>query len=150
MDARNPSGYMTSEEREQRKVLKAELAGHKLFHMLAFEARAVRAFGADAGIFCRQLLFWDGKGKDPLGFIWKTEEDWRNEVGLNRNAQRRARKTLKAKGVLEEEHRGVPRRLWFRLDLERLIELVGAYADKTDTGETDEQEDWEEFDDIPF
>ncbi len=151
---------LTPEEKTQRMTIRAELAGHKAVHMLKFEARAVRTFGAEAGIFCRQLLFWDGKGKDPTGFIWKVEENWRQEVGLSRNAQRRARKVLKAHGVLEEERRGVPCRLWFRLDLERLLELVGPYVNETAEEEIDLQEVWddcddleeseEEFDDIPF
>lgn len=139
MDAEITRRELTPEEKGKRALLKEELAGVKAKEMLAFEARAVREFGPEAGIFCRQSLFWEGRGADPTGFIWKSEAEWREETGLSRWAQRKARKRLKARGVLEEDRRGVPYRLFFRLDLRKLMETVGPYAkdegDKTDEGE---------------
>ena len=118
--------------------MRTELAGEKAQHMLAFETRAVRAFGAEARIFARQLLFWDTKGIDPTGFIWKTQDEWREETGLSRWAQRKARKILKAKEVLEEDKKGVPRRLFFRLDLQALMDAVGPYAEDEVDGQAEE------------
>ena len=83
----------------------------------------VKEFEAQAGLFMSQLLFWDGKGHDPDGWIYKSEKEWRHETGLTRSAVRNARKILTKRGVLEEQKRGLPRRLYYRADLRALMEI---------------------------
>jgi hypothetical protein len=90
----------------------------------AYEPAFVQAFGPGPGVLMSQLFFWTGKGMDPAGWIYKPEHEWRWETGLSRDQQRKARKILKAKGVLEEEKRGLPRKLYFRIRLERLAGVV--------------------------
>jgi hypothetical protein len=91
---------------------------------LDFQARCVRKFGAQAGIFVRQLVFWTGKGQDPSGFIYKSEAEWDLETGLSRDGQRKARKVLEKFDVLESRRRGLPCRLYFRVNLEKLAEIL--------------------------
>lgn len=73
----------------------------------AFQARCVKKFGAFAGIYLRQLVFWTGKGMDPEGWIYKSQEEWELETGLSRRGQREARKVLKSCEVLEEKRQGL-------------------------------------------
>ncbi len=88
----------------------------------------VREFGPHGGIFMSQLLFWDGKGHDPDGWIYKTEKEMERETGLTRSFQRKARKVLVGKGVLEEDRRGLPRRLHYRADLRGLMAILSGEA----------------------
>lgn len=90
-----------------------------------FQARCIRKFGAPAGVYIRQLTFWDGKGMDPEGWIYKIEEETEKETGLGRRDHRKARKILKGCGVLEEKYQGLPRKLYYRVNLEKLIEILG-------------------------
>jgi hypothetical protein len=89
---------------------------------LVFQARCVKKFGPEGGIFLRQIVFWMGKG-DADGWLWKTEAKMEQETGLSRSGQRKARKILTSKGVLEEERKGVPRRMYYRANLHKLMEF---------------------------
>ena len=89
-----------------------------------FQARCVRKFGPAAGIYLRQLVFWTGKKSIDPDWIYKTEQEMEAETGLLRRGQREARKVLGSYGVLQERYRGLPRRLWYRVDLVKLAELL--------------------------
>jgi hypothetical protein len=85
--------------------------------------------GPDEALFVSQLLYWDGKGSAPARWIYKTQAEWKHEIGLSRHRLRRARRRLKELGVLEERLAGMPRRLYYRLDLSALAALAGAAAE---------------------
>lgn len=89
-----------------------------------FQARCVRKFGPAAGIYLRQLVFWTGKKSIDPDWIYKTEEEMEAETGLRRRGQREARKVLGSYEVLQERYRGLPRKLWYRVDLVKLAELL--------------------------
>src|SRR5215217_7914291 len=94
-----------------------------------FQAACIRKFGLAAGVFIRQLVFWDGKGADPEGWIYKTRDELEEEIGLSQRQQDKARKTLTGLGILEEERRTVaPHHLYcamhYRVDLEKLLEVL--------------------------
>jgi len=85
------------------------------------------------------ILFWEGKGHDAAGWIYKTEEEMEGETGLGRRAQRKARKVLIGRGVLEEGRRGLPRRLHYRVDLRALAETLNpSYSQDGSTDPTSE------------
>jgi hypothetical protein len=88
------------------------------------QARCVRKFGPAAGIYLRQLVFWTGKKSIDPDWIYKTEDEMEAETGLRRRAQREARKVLGRYKVLQERYRGLPRKLWYRVDLVKLAELL--------------------------
>jgi hypothetical protein len=74
-----------------------------------------------AAVLLSQAVYWSrrtGAGND--GWFWKTGADWEEETGLTRYEQEGARKILRSIGFWEEEKRGIPARLWFRLDLNQL------------------------------
>ena len=113
---------LTSEEREE---LREDLLVDR---GPAYVPWLVREFGPHGGLFISQLLYWDGKGHDPDGWIYKTEKEMEQETGLTRSSQRKARKVLVGKGVLEEDKRGLPRRLYYRADLRALMDIKSGEA----------------------
>jgi hypothetical protein len=77
-----------------------------------------------AGVFISQFFYWYGRGHDPELWIYKTQAEIEAETGLTRRNQETARKNLKALGILEEKLEGLPAKLHYRLNLDRLFELV--------------------------
>jgi hypothetical protein len=116
---------LTSEEREE--LSQALLEDRRP----AYVPWMVREFGPHGGIFMSQLLFWDGKGHDPDGWIYKTERETERETGLTRASQSKARRVLIGKDVLEEDRRGLPRRLNYRADLRALMDIRTDLASST-------------------
>ena len=56
--------------------------------------------------------------QEPGGF-YKTEDEW-EEIGITPRVLRRAKAFLKEKGILIDQMKGSPPKLWFRLNLEAL------------------------------
>ena len=54
----------------------------------------------------------------------RTQTEWERETGLTRREQETARRKLKARGVLDERKSGVPAKLYFRLNLKILAQLI--------------------------
>ena len=77
-----------------------------------------------AGLFLSQLLFWWGKGSRREGMIFKTIKEMQSETHLSRSRQSRAIAIWKKLGVVEVEYHDVPRRRYFRINEDRLIELL--------------------------
>ncbi|RLG35981.1 MAG: hypothetical protein DRN91_08895 [Candidatus Alkanophagales archaeon] len=69
-----------------------------------------------AAIFLCQLGYWQGKQNDPEGWIYKTQEEIMIETGLSRREQESARRLLKKRGYLSEKFAGLPRKLYFLVD----------------------------------
>jgi len=113
---------------EEREELRTELIGHKAERALWFQTRAVGLFGPAGGIMARQLLFWDTRGRDPDGWVYKSRNEMQEETGLSRRNQEKARKVLRGRGVLEEETRPVGRMrrqtMHYRLDLGMLMFML--------------------------
>ena len=85
---------------------------------IAFHRGFVTLTGSvTAALMLSQAVYWQRRTHDPEGWWWKTMEDWTEETGLSRKEQENARRRLKTIGLLEEERRGVPARLYFRVDL---------------------------------
>ena len=77
-----------------------------------------------AALMLSQALYWQQRTKDPDGWWYKTREEWREETGMSRWEQEEARKRLRRVGVLQEERRGIPARLWYRVDEGQLWALL--------------------------
>ena len=54
------------------------------------------------------------------GWFWKTAKEWRKVTGLSAREIETARKVLLKDGIMQESRRGMPAKLWFRVDLDRL------------------------------
>lgn len=69
-----------------------------------------------------QLGYWQNKQRDPTGFIYKTRKNLQHETGLTRAEQETARRFLKRKGYLEEKRKGIPARMFYRVNWEKLMQ----------------------------
>lgn len=88
-----------------------------------------------AAVLLSQAVYWSRRtGAGNHGWFWKTSSDWEEETGLSRREQDTARGILRGLGFWEEEKRGIPARLWFRLDLEQLEQLLT--SEKTSLAES--------------
>lgn len=79
-----------------------------------------------------QALYWTPRAKDPDGWFWKTQDEWFEETMLSRKEQETARRRLKELGngsVWHEQLRGVPAKLFYRIDLDALEALLLATKD---------------------
>lgn len=98
--------------------------------VIAFHPDYARITGSvTAGLLLSQFVYWS-KGKTARGrdgWFWKTQSEIIEETSLSRSEQETARKKLIRAGMIEEERRGVPARMWFRVNdgalADALIEL---------------------------
>lgn len=77
-----------------------------------------------SAILLSQLLRLSKNATETDGWIPKTETAWRELTGLTRHEQIAARKILRTVKVLEEEVRGMPATLYFRLNYDELARLL--------------------------
>lgn len=75
-----------------------------------------------------QAVYWQPRATNPDGWWWKTREQWAAETHLTRSEQETARKTWRRLGVLQERRSGVPARIHYLVDLERLAQLIRQLA----------------------
>jgi hypothetical protein len=83
---------------------------------IAFHPELARAFGGiNEALFFQQIAYWSDKGDDPE-WIYKSQVELEAETCLSAYQQKQARDHLKRLGVLQDERRGVPARLYYRID----------------------------------
>lgn len=89
-----------------------------------------------AGVLLSQFWYWSEcpTTEKRDGWFYMTMDQISEQTGMIREEQETARKRLKAIGVLQEERRGNPGRMWFRLDEDRLYELLREYAETVKAG----------------
>ncbi len=95
---------------------------------VAYQPVIAKAIGSvKLTILWCQLYYWSDKTNDPEGWIYKTRQDVFNETGMKRKEQETARKIGEKLGVLECIVRGMPPKVHFKIDEERMIELIERY-----------------------
>jgi len=85
-----------------------------------------------AGLFLSQVFYWssgrvpefDSNGKSRDGWFYKTADECFEETRLTRHEQQTARKILTRLKLLEEKRKGIPSKLWFRLNWDVLLGLL--------------------------
>lgn len=101
------------------KLLVRPIAFHRVF--------ADIAGSVTAGLFLSQAFYWTGTVQgtpERDGWFYKTADEWTEETALSQREQESARRRLRDIGVLQEQRIGMPAKLWYKVDLERLAELV--------------------------
>lgn len=78
--------------------------------------------GPVAAVFLSQLVYWYNRMDSE--WLYKTQADITKETKLTRDEQETARKRLIALGVIDEARRGVPGKMHFRINVERLEALL--------------------------
>ncbi len=76
--------------------------------------------GMCGAMMLSQSLYWRTRTKNPDGWFYKSQTEWQAETGMTRREQETARRRLTAAGFLEEQRKGVPARLHFRVNMEVL------------------------------
>ncbi|HIF2381981.1 TPA: hypothetical protein ACXZJH_003192 [Salmonella enterica] len=90
---------------------------------IAFQRSFVRlGVGITGALLLSQIVYWQNRMEGQ--WFYKTQADLEEETGLTRYEQEGARKKLVSCGVLEEAKRGIPAKLYFRVNQERLEELL--------------------------
>lgn len=95
------------------------IAFQRIFTGLSCDGKKIGVTGA---LMLSQACYWSVKTVD--GWFWKTADEWEEETGLTRREQETARKKLVSLGIMAEEKRGVPCKLFFKIDETRLDHLV--------------------------
>jgi hypothetical protein len=94
-----------------------ELAGSAVAVYPAF--RRVLGLSASAAQFLSQAVYWTEKTND--GWFYKTESEWEGEIGLSNKEVRTARRCLSQIQLLAEVRKGVPAKMYFRIDTDLLL-----------------------------
>lgn len=123
-----PTIEMADVVRILKNALRRPVAYHRVFADLAGRV--------SAGLMLSQAYYWTPRTADEDGWFFKSREEWQEETGLSRSEQESARKRLVELGVLQEELRGMPGRLHFRIDMERLVALLAGIEPEPITLET--------------
>lgn len=80
-------------------------------------------------LFC-QLFYWHDKAHSELG-IYKTTEEITEETGLSYKEQLTARKHLIALGVLIETHKRLEHKIYYKINLDRVNELLESHLENS-------------------
>ncbi len=88
---------------------------------IAFQ-RAFVSLGAGitGALMLSQAIYWSKRTNNADGWFYKTMEEWASETGMTRSEQESARKKLVSAGVLEEKKKGVPCRLFYRVNMDAI------------------------------
>lgn len=93
---------------------------------IAFHACLARMTGSvNAGLMLSQAIFWSRRSSTKDGWFYKIAEEWEDETTMKRDAQEAARKRLKQFTFWQEELRGLPAKLYFRVDMDELETRLG-------------------------
>lgn len=91
-----------------------------------------------AALFLSHAISWSRyvhlSQPDRDGWFWLRAADWYEGAGLSGREQASARIILKGMGILEEKRIGVPAKIWYRLNLDRLGHLVATSAGRQYAG----------------
>mgnify|MGYP001149304997 FL=1 len=105
---------------------------------IAFQRSFVRlGVGITGALLLSQIVYWQNRMEGQ--WFYKTQTDLEEETGLTRYEQEGARKKLVSCGVLEEAKRGIPAKLYFRVNQERLEELLIGETQHAGVGKTNKQ-----------
>jgi hypothetical protein len=92
---------------------------------IAFQRPFVDLTGSiTAALMLSQALYWSRRTKDPSGWFYKSQAEWHEETGLTRREQELARKRLRQLPFWQEQLRGIPATLHFRLDAQALEDVL--------------------------
>ncbi|MBF6986119.1 DNA replication protein, partial [Pasteurella multocida] len=97
---------------------------------IAYRPALAKLFGGvTAEIFFEQIFYWQDKAENQELGVYKTQAELEEETGLSRKEQETARKKLREIGVLIETHKRLEHRIYFKIDMEKLDEVLSTLAD---------------------
>ncbi|HKQ08334.1 MAG TPA: hypothetical protein VJ464_24650 [Blastocatellia bacterium] len=115
------------EKDDDEKALRLEDIEPLLRHPIAFHPIFVKISGSvTAGLMLSQLWYWKDRTKDPERWLYKSHQEWEQEIGLSRREQDTARKKLRDAGLIEERLAKMPARVHFRVKETAVLSAVYA------------------------
>lgn len=118
--------------------------------VIAYRPNLARLFGGViAEVFFEQIFYWQDKTDSSLG-VYKTQEELEVETGLSRKEQETARKLLREKGVLIETYKRLEHRLYYKIDCDKLDELLATLANVQNEHSPMPESDIRECDKVTF
>lgn len=99
-------------------MLDRPIAYHRVFKTITGSA--------GAAVFLSQAVYW--QRRTEADFFWKTCAQWEEETGLTRHEQDTVRKRLRELELITEKLVGLPARMHYRVEIERIMELVNKLA----------------------
>lgn len=91
---------------------------------IAYYPNFVYFAGVTGAVLFSQALYWSKRTTIEGGWFYKSREDWWLETGLTRREQETARRKLKKHKLLDEELRGNPATLFYRVNYDTLWKLI--------------------------
>lgn len=102
---------------------------------IAFNTGYLRlGISVNSALMLGQAVYWSERTSSPDGWFYKTQAEWLEEIGLTRYEQESSRKQLVKMGIFDEDLRGLPAKMHFRVNFERLAELAAQYVENQQTG----------------
>ncbi len=101
----------------------AEMLDRPIAFQRAFVSLGVGITGA---LMLSQAVYWTCRTEDADGWFYKTMDEWEAETGMTRSEQEGARRKLVKCGVLEEMKKGVPCRLYYRVNMDAIAANLNA------------------------
>lgn len=96
-------------------LLQRPIAYHQIFSQITNSVTA--------GVLLSQMWYWQGvKPKDE--WFYKKQTEWESEIGLSRREYDTARKRLKSLKLIDEQLRGVPPTLYFRVNVREVVSAI--------------------------
>ena len=92
--------------------------------------------GVSAAILFSQLFYWQDKATSNLG-VYKTRNELEDETGLSHNEQRTAVKKLCEKDVLIITEKRLEHKTYYKIDNEKVNEILGDFASSMITSSRD-------------
>lgn len=77
-----------------------------------------------SGLLLSQFMYWTPRSSDPSGWFYKTQSQITEETQMSRSETESARKRLRTLGLIEEKRKGNPARMYYRVDVDRLANLI--------------------------
>lgn len=91
---------------------------------VAYYPGLVKTMGSPhAVIFFGQIFYWQDKTASDIG-VHKTREQIEEETGLTFEQQATARKHLVSRGILVETNKRLEHKIYYRIDVDRLDEII--------------------------
>jgi len=91
---------------------------------IVFHRSFVSFAGVTGALLLSQMCYWSKRTQHTEQWFWKTQEQWQEETGLTRYEQETARKRLVSCGAISEKKEGIPCKIWFKVNHERIFELI--------------------------
>ena len=90
------------------------------------------AGSVNAGLMLSQAMYWTTRTEDS-GWFYKSAKAWQEEVGLSRAELDGARELLRTQKLIDEEVRGFPAKVHYRVNLAQLQSALSQLAENKHT-----------------